>query len=556
MDSQYQELHFVLLPHLASGHMIPMMDMARLLARRGLTVTVVTTPINSARFVPVFDRAARSGLRIELLQVPFPSAEAGLPEGCESMDSLPSRGMLKNLLLGISMLRQPVERLLHRLQLRPSCIIADKIVMWADQTAREFGIPRIVFDGSSCFSLVCTHNIVESKVFDTVPESEPFVVPGLPDRIELTRAQLPGAVNIVPSDIKDMRNEIRAKELAAYGVVVNTFEELEPAYIRECRRVRGKVWCIGPVSLCNEDNLDKAERGNKSLVNDDHCLKWLDLWGPSSVIYACLGSLNRLTAPQLIELGLGLEACGRPFIWVVRGGNESRFVDWISESGFEERIEGRGILIRGWAPQVLILSHPAVGGFLTHCGWNSTLEGAENRCEVGVQCSHELGGRREVRGVNEEGRSEASSEPAHGRSRRRSPGETKPSGRSWTQSEDGHGRRRFFISQHDADDRRHYATSSGLTQDTLQLIDLSQEFHQLNINPISQQMKNNLLDSRITCLDYKDKRAGQQLGRNHQLFLFRVSIRVSVYGQREGKASPSVPLIWEIATMAPYCSPL
>ncbi|XP_030522141.1 UDP-glycosyltransferase 73C1-like isoform X2 [Rhodamnia argentea] len=375
MDSQYQELHFVLLPHLASGHMIPMMDMARLLARRGLTVTVVTTPINSARFVPVFDRAARSGLRIELLQVPFPSAEAGLPEGCESMDSLPSRGMLKNLLLGISMLRQPVERLLHRLQLRPSCIIADKIVMWADQTAREFGIPRIVFDGSSCFSLVCTHNIVESKVFDTVPESEPFVVPGLPDRIELTRAQLPGAVNIVPSDIKDMRNEIRAKELAAYGVVVNTFEELEPAYIRECRRVRGKVWCIGPVSLCNEDNLDKAERGNKSLVNDDHCLKWLDLWGPSSVIYACLGSLNRLTAPQLIELGLGLEACGRPFIWVVRGGNESRFVDWISESGFEERIEGRGILIRGWAPQVLILSHPAVGGFLTHCGWNSTLEG-------------------------------------------------------------------------------------------------------------------------------------------------------------------------------------
>lgn len=375
MASQYQDLHFVLLPHLASGHMIPMMDMARPLARRGLAVTVVTTPINAARFVPVFDRAAGSGLRIELLQVPFPSAEAGLPEGCESLDSLPSRGMLKNLLLGISMWRQPVERLLHRLQPRPSCIIADKIVMWADQTAREFGIPRLVFDGSSCFSLVCTHNIVESKVFDTVSESEPLVVPGLLDRIELTRAQLPGAVNIGPSDIKDVRNEIRAKELAAYGVVVNTFEELEPAYIRECRRVRGKVWCIGPVSLCNEDNLDKAERGNKSLVNYDHCLKWLDLWGPSSVIYACLGSLNRLTAPQLIELGLGLEACGRPFIWVVQGMKESRFANWISESGFEERIEGRGILIQGWAPQVLILSHPAVGGFLTHCGWNSTLEG-------------------------------------------------------------------------------------------------------------------------------------------------------------------------------------
>ncbi|KAI6697983.1 hypothetical protein NL676_018102 [Syzygium grande] len=280
MASQYQELHFVLLPHLAQGHMIPMMDMARLLACRGLAVTVVTTPINAARFVFVIDRAARSGLRIKLLQVPFPSAKAGLPE---------------------------VERLLHGLQPRPSCIISDKTVMWADETAREFGIPRI----------------------------------------QLTRAQLPGAVNIGPSDIKDAQDKIRAKELSAYGVVVNTFEELEPVYISESRRVRGKVWCIGPVSLCNEDNLHKAERGNKSSVNDGRCLKWLDLWGPSSIIYACLGSLSRLTAPQLIELGLGLEACGRPFIWVVRGGNESKFKNWISESGFEERLKGRGMLIRG-----------------------------------------------------------------------------------------------------------------------------------------------------------------------------------------------------------------
>ncbi|OWM82460.1 hypothetical protein CDL15_Pgr002034 [Punica granatum] len=372
-SSGYESLHFVLLPHLAHGHSIPMMDMARLLARRGPTVTVITTHLNAVRSQSTIDRAATSGLKVRLLEVPFPSSEAGLPEGCESMDSLPNRDLLKNLLLGIRMLREPVEELFGQLQPRPSCVIADKNIMWAHETAGKFGIPRIVFDGTSCFSLLCTHRIVESKVYETVPEAEPFVVPGLPDRIALTRAQLPGAVNIGQTDTKDVRDEIRSKELAAYGVVANTFEELEPAYVEEFRKVRGRVWCVGPVSLVNENGLDKAERGNRAAIDESHCLKWLDSRGPKSVIYACLGSLSRLTPLQLIEMGLGLEASNRPFIWVVRGGQE--FEDWVSESRFEDWTAGRGLLVRGWAPQVLILSHPAVGGFLTHCGWNSTLEG-------------------------------------------------------------------------------------------------------------------------------------------------------------------------------------
>ncbi|KAH9671098.1 UDP-glycosyltransferase 73C6 [Citrus sinensis] len=80
---------------------------------------------------------------------------------------------------------------------------------------------------------------------------------------------------------------------------------------------------------------------------------------------------------QLLELGLGLEASSQPFIWVIRGGERSQGLEkWIQEEGLEERAKGRGFIIRGWAPQVLLLSHRAIGGFLTHCGWNSTLEGA------------------------------------------------------------------------------------------------------------------------------------------------------------------------------------
>ncbi|KAK2665025.1 hypothetical protein Ddye_003599 [Dipteronia dyeriana] len=77
-----------------------------------------------------------------------------------------------------------------------------------------------------------------------------------------------------------------------------------------------------------------------------------------------------------MEIAMGIEALGQDFIWVVRkdkkdeDGNE----DWLPE-GFEKRMEGKGLIIRGWAPQVLILEHESIGGMVTHCGWNSTLEG-------------------------------------------------------------------------------------------------------------------------------------------------------------------------------------
>nr|UYE91524.1 putative glycosyltransferase [Anoectochilus roxburghii] len=99
------------------------------------------------------------------------------------------------------------------------------------------------------------------------------------------------------------------------------------------------------------------------------CLKWLDGKPPGSVVYVCFGSLSLFTTAQLREMAVGFEESGHPFIWVVRNEGD----DWAPE-GYEERIKGRGMVIRGWAPQLLILNHTAVGGFVTHCGWNSCLE--------------------------------------------------------------------------------------------------------------------------------------------------------------------------------------
>ncbi|XP_074560183.1 scopoletin glucosyltransferase-like, partial [Curcuma longa] len=102
------------------------------------------------------------------------------------------------------------------------------------------------------------------------------------------------------------------------------------------------------------------------------CLSWLSGQKSISVVYACFGSWSQFAGEQLREMALGLEAAGHPFLWVVREADEA---EWMPH-GFEQRVKGRGLVLRGFVPQVELLSHAAVGAFVTHCGWNSILEGA------------------------------------------------------------------------------------------------------------------------------------------------------------------------------------
>jgi UDP-glucosyl transferase 73C len=283
--------------------------------------------------------------------------------------------MALNFFTAVAMLQQPVEKVFEELTPKPNCIISDMALPWTDNIARRFHIPRISFAGPCCFTLLCLDNVGMSNVLEnTTSETDYFVVPNLPDHIEITKAQLPRPLT---PDMEEFHKQVFAAEIYTYGIIMNTFEELEQAYVNEYKKARNdKVWCIGPVSLCNKDDFDKAQRGDKASVDEHHCLKWLDSWEPGSVVYACLGTLTSIAPKQLIELGLGLEASKKPFIWVLKRGKQSEeFEKWIRESGFEERTKGKSLLIRGWSPQTLILSHSAVGGFLTHCGWNSILEG-------------------------------------------------------------------------------------------------------------------------------------------------------------------------------------
>ncbi|XP_028782154.1 UDP-glycosyltransferase 73C3-like [Neltuma alba] len=388
MESQELHHHFVLIPLMVPSHLLPMVDIAKLLARRkNVTVTLLTTPINADRIRATIDTEilqSGSSLQIQLFQ--FPNSESGVPEGCESFDALPSTDLLQNFFKALSLLQDPLEEAFEKLRPIPTCIISDKSIPSAADIAKKFQVPRLIFDGTSCFNLLSTHCLRSSKVYENVSDSESFIVPGLPNKISFRKSQLPSSLissSTRQLGISGFYEKVREAEEEAYGVIVNSFEELEEEYVKEYKRVTGrKVWCIGPVSLSTKDDIDEAQRRTTDSNEEEEegqYLKWLDSWPARSVIYVCLGSLSRVAPEQLMELGLGLEASKRPFILVLRGAyKRDEMEKLLKEDGLEERVKERGLIIRGWVPQVLILSHTAIGSFLTHCGWNSTLEGISN----------------------------------------------------------------------------------------------------------------------------------------------------------------------------------
>ncbi|XVE93406.1 hypothetical protein REPUB_Repub01dG0189400 [Reevesia pubescens] len=382
MSGEIPQLHVLFFPFMGHGHMIPMVDMTKLFAMRGVKTTIVTTPLNVPFLFKTIQRSSKnSGIAIDIRILKFPYAKAGLPEGCENLDFITSSqegnlDMIGKFFKATAMLQEPFEQLIQ--ECKPDCLVADMFFPWITDSADKFGIPRLMFSGNSFFSLCISESLHVYEPYKKVEsDSEHFVIPNLPGNIKLTKKQMPDVLTQnIENDFTKLVKEWRESEVKSYGVVVNSFYELEAIYADHYRNVLGrKTWHIGPVSLCNSANEDKADRGKKASIDEHECLKWLDSKAPNSVVYICFGSVANFNAAQLMEIALALEASGQQFIWVVRKEkNNEEEEDWLPE-GFEKRTESKGLIIRGWAPQLLILDHEAVGGFVTHCGWNSTLEG-------------------------------------------------------------------------------------------------------------------------------------------------------------------------------------
>ncbi|KNA20576.1 hypothetical protein SOVF_051170 [Spinacia oleracea] len=370
MGAKPEELHIVFFPFMAHGHMIPTLDIARLFAARNkVKVTIITTPLNVSTFSKVIQssKGIEASINIEIFR--FPAREAGLAEGLENMEQVMRPEFINKFFKAADLLSEQLEQYLEKV--RPNCLVADMFFPWATDCAAKFNIPRLVFHGFSYFSLCAQEIIRLHEPFKNVSsDQQTFLLPSLPHEIQLTGLQI--SEDLRKSDeteFKRRMDKIKESELESYGVIVNSFYELEPDYANFFRKELGRrSWNIGPVSLSN--------KSKEESIDEHECLKWLSSKKPNSVIYICFGSTVSFIAPQLHEIAVALEITGQEFIWVVRNNadNIRKNEEWLPP-GFEQRTEGKGLIIRGWAPQVLILEHEAIGAFVTHCGWNSTLEG-------------------------------------------------------------------------------------------------------------------------------------------------------------------------------------
>nr|UXM20151.1 2'-O-glucosyltransferase [Astragalus mongholicus] len=379
MESQqsHEQLNVTFLPYPTPGHMIPMIDTARLFAKHGATVTIITTHANASTFQKHIDSDISLGYPIKTQLIQFPAAQVGLPDGVENVKDGSSLELLGKISQGIFLLQGQIELLFQHLQ--PDCIVTDMMYPWTVESAAKLGIPRLHYYSTSYFSNCASYFVRKYRPHDSLDsDDQKFTVPCLPISIEMTPLQLPEWIRTKNPSTGGFFEAMYESEKNSYGTLYNSFHELESDYEQLNKTTMGiKSWSVGPVSAwANKDDEKKANRGHMGESGKElEWLNWLNSKQNDSVLYVSFGSLTRLPNAQLLEIAHGLEISGHNFIWVIRKNDRDEDGDNFLQE-FEQRMKEskKGYIIWNWAPQLLILDQPAVGGIVTHCGWNSILE--------------------------------------------------------------------------------------------------------------------------------------------------------------------------------------
>ncbi|XP_057447731.1 7-deoxyloganetin glucosyltransferase-like [Lotus japonicus] len=380
--------HAVLTPYPVQGHINPLFNLAKLLHHRGFHITFVHTEYNHKRLLKSRGPNAFDGLsdfHFETIPDGLPSIEGESGDVSQDIPAL-SESIRKNFL-------HPFRDLLARLNnsatagLIPpvTCLVSDFCMTFSIQAAQELALPIVLLcpaSASTFMSFVHFQTLLDKGIIPLKDES--YLTNGYLD----TKVDwIPGMQNFRLKDLPDfMRTtdpnatmlqfaiELADRSHRASAIVFNTFNELERDVLSALSSIYPSLYPIGPFpSFLNQTPESHLESlGSNLWTEDTMCLQWLESKEPRSVVYVNFGSITVMSPEQLLEFAWGLANSKKPFLWIIRpdlviGGSV------ILSSEFINEISSRG-LIASWCSQEHVLNHPSIGGFLTHCGWNSTIE--------------------------------------------------------------------------------------------------------------------------------------------------------------------------------------
>ncbi|KAL5739198.1 hypothetical protein ACOSQ2_028378 [Xanthoceras sorbifolium] len=360
--------HVLVVPYPAQGHVIPLMKLSQSLVKHGIRITFVNTEHNHKRLLN--SMATKDARRDQV-----------------SLVSIPDRPISKD---NTSKLEQHIEEvtwfmpekvkeLIEQISASDSdkitCVLADNLLGWAMDIAVEKGIKRAAFSPAAATLVVLGSSIpklIDEGIIDndgTPTKKQMFQL--TPTIAAMNTAHFGwtcvGNKKVHKTLFGNMvRNNISMEQTD--WVLCNSSYSLEPAALDMDPKIRP----VGPLLASNRF----GDSAGNFWPEDSSCLKWLDQQQPQSVIYVAFGSTTIFDQTQFQEVAMGLELCNRPFLWVVRLDTTDKMTD-AYPARFQDRVAACGLIV-SWAPQQKVLGHPSVACFVSHCGWNSAMEGVSN----------------------------------------------------------------------------------------------------------------------------------------------------------------------------------
>ncbi|XP_016481329.1 UDP-glycosyltransferase 74G1 [Nicotiana tabacum] len=350
--------HCLIFPYPAQGHINPMLQFSKRLQSKGVKITIATTK----SFLKTMQELS-TPVSIEAISDGYDDG------GYEQADSFAAY-ITRFKEVGSNTLSQLIETLTTR-GCPVNCIVYDPFLPWAVEVGNKFGLVTAAFFTQSCAVDNIYYHVLKGVIkLPPIEVDKEIIVPGL---VTIESSDVPTFVsNPESAKILEMLVDQFSNLENVDWVLINSFYELENEVIDWMSKLY-PISTIGPTipSVYLDKRLPNDKEYGLSVFKPmtNECLNWLNHQPISSVVYVSFGSYAKVEPEQMEELAWGLKKSDNNFLWVVRSTEESK----LPNNFLEELASEKGLVV-SWCPQLQVLEHKSIGCFLTHCGWNSTLE--------------------------------------------------------------------------------------------------------------------------------------------------------------------------------------